>query len=44
MTRSEVVSWTSDMQCHAQKCVEHHGDSANKTVETLHAVSTPFFG
>ena len=36
-----ISSWSYDMVGHAKKCVERHGELANKTTQQLHKVSAP---
>ena len=39
-----ISSWSSDMECHAKKCVERYCELANKTTQQLYKVSTPCIG
>ena len=36
-----ISSWSSDMECHAKKCVERYCELANRTTQQLCKVSTP---
>ena len=37
-----ISSWSYDMAGHAKKCVERYCELANKTIQQLYKVSTPY--
>ena len=41
--QAETVTWSYDMEGHAQKCVERYCELANKKVEQFYTVSSPCF-
>ena len=40
---AQTVAWSYDMEGHARKCVERYCELANKKVEQLYKVSSPFW-